>query len=139
MVNPPFVHAIDVTADGQTLAVACGDGALRTYAFETPGSVKHLSERVLQRHRRSVTCVSFLRGSTQSPCAKLVTGSDDRRVILWNLDEPDHPSEDALILDIDHGLKPNWVHCRGLGCTLPGPHLFVSDTSNVISAYSFRS
>jgi hypothetical protein len=143
MVNPPFVHAIDVTADGQTLAAACGDGALRTYAFEDPGSVKDLSERVWQRHRRSVTCVSFLPGSTRFPCLKLVTGSDDRRVILWNLEEPEtrseHPSEDSLILDIDHGLKPNWLHCRAIGCTAPGPHLFVSDTSNVISAYSFRS
>ena len=143
MVNPPFVHAIDVTADGQTLAAACGDGALRTYAFEDPGSVKDLSERVWQRHRRSVTCVSFLPGSTRFPCLKLVTGSDDRRVILWNLEEPEtrseHPSEDSLILDIDHGLKPNWLHCRAIGCSAPGPHLFVSDTSNVISAYSFRS
>ena len=104
IVNPPFVHAIDSTLDGRTLAVACGDGALRTYRLMLDGSIEHLSQRYYQRHRRRVTCVALPQMSAQYRC---LTGSDDRRVLLWSLAEPEHDKEDPLILDIDHGLKPS--------------------------------
>ena len=50
-----------------------------------------------------------------------------------------HAKEDPLLLEIDHGLKPNWIYCTTAGYHLPGPHVFVADTSNVISTYTFRT
>ena len=85
MVNPPFVYALEVTSDGRTLALGCGDGTLRTLGLNLDGSVEHLSTRCLQRHKRCVTCVAFPKISPQHRC---LTGSDDRRVLLWNLAEP---------------------------------------------------
>lgn len=136
IVNPPFVHQVTTTVDGRTLAAVCGDGALRTYSLTPEGAVEHLSDRYFRRHRRRATCVSFPRMSPQYRC---LTGSDDRRVLLWNLVEPEHHRENPLLLDIDHGLKPNWIHCQSIGDSMAGPHFFVADTSNVISAYTFRT
>ena len=33
----------------------------------------------------------------------------------------------------------NWIYCRSIGTNVVGPHLFVADTSHVVSAYTFRS
>jgi WD40 repeat protein len=68
VINPPFVHALDTTYDGRTLAVACGDGALRTYSLNPDGSVERFSQRAFQRHRRRTTCVAFPRVSAQYRC-----------------------------------------------------------------------
>ena len=43
-------------------------------------------------------------------------GSDDGRVLLWNLGEPPaYEKADPLILDVPHGRMPNWIHCSSIG------------------------
>jgi len=101
-INPPFVHALDLTLDGQTLVVACGDGSMRAYGIKPDGARAIFTRRDFQGHRLRTTCVALPRWSRQDRC---LTGSDDRRLLLWDL-AGHSDSQDVPIMDIEHGLKP---------------------------------
>lgn len=102
MINPPFVHALELTSDGQTLAVACGDGSLRKYILKMDGPVQVVQSSIYRGHRHRTTCLALPRSSGQNRC---FTGSDDRSLLLWNINA--QPSDDdAVLLRIDHGFKP---------------------------------
>jgi WD40 repeat protein len=104
-INPPFVHALDLTSDGQTLAVACGDGTLRTYALKMDGSVVEILEQGLyQGHQLRTTCLALPRSSRQNRC---LTGSDDRSLLLWDIEtKSEGENHHTAVMSIDHGAKP---------------------------------
>lgn len=56
-INPPFVHALDVSYDGMNMAVGAGDGILRLYDLMAEEGSPRVFSRL--RHRRSITCVTF--------------------------------------------------------------------------------
>jgi hypothetical protein len=42
-----------------------------------------------------------------------------------------------VLLELDHGAKPNWIVYKSARTGLPGPHFFVADTTSCVSAYTF--
>ena len=106
-INPPFVHALDLTSDGQTLAVACGDGTLRTYGLELKmdGSVVEILQQGLyQGHQLRTTCLALPHSSRQNRC---FTGSDDRSLLLWDIEtKSESENHHTAVMSIDHGAKP---------------------------------
>lgn len=56
IINPPFVHALDVTVEGMTLAVGAGDGVLRVYDLMNQKLVRAFHKN---KHKRGITCVAF--------------------------------------------------------------------------------
>lgn len=56
VVNPPFVQAVDASADGRWLLAGAGDGALRVYDL-MDGRLEHQFEE--GAHKTSITCVAF--------------------------------------------------------------------------------
>ncbi|KAJ1477973.1 hypothetical protein T484DRAFT_1905335 [Baffinella frigidus] len=125
MVNPAWVHALDMTVDGRAVAAACGDGVVRTF-----GLFEGKPERRLELHRQRATCIAFPRNS---PPHTLLSGGDDRRVILANAEEPlDDEDINPVLLDIDHHAKPNWIHYTAYGTAQPGPHFFVADAQGPV-------
>lgn len=78
ILNPPFIHHIDFSADGAHLACALGNGAVKVF----DSSRKHLRGLYsLSGHYQGVSQVSFVNDRY------LLSGSNDKQMIIWDLEK----------------------------------------------------
>eukprot|EP00667_Euglena_gracilis_P014927 EG_transcript_15492 len=139
VVNPPFVHTLDVTASGQHVALGLGSGLVQ---------VCGLAEGELcldfAAHRSAVNAVQWLRGEE----VQLWTAGNDHLLALWdtapwcsdegggadgfNDDDPTE-GEPALLISVSH---PNGVNAFLASAQDNALVLYVADESDHIARYA---
>ena len=78
LVNPRYVFSLSYSADGETLAVALGDGTLE---LRDAGCGDLLASA--DAHHSAASQVRFLGRATAGGAVPLVSAGDDRRLRLW--------------------------------------------------------
>lgn len=163
VVNPPFVHSIDVSADANVALAALGDNSVLIYDLDRDLPVVQLEDG----HSTSVSQARF---AQFSPSSHVVSGGNDYSILLWNVgqvltelrearskkgkaarlqnnrnkkkttkdsteeEEASKPKPYRLEQRINHGSKINWLCTAPLGASALG-NLFVADQTSAITAY----
>lgn len=139
IVNPPFVHSIDVSMDGNRMAVGLGDFTVRVYNPQTQTLLHHL-----EFHTDVISQVLFPHFDPNY----LLAGSNDSWISLWKLPpyqgsaKPKKGKKTGTsssvqvengiaenLLKLHHGSKVNWM------ATTSSNSIFVADTSHIITQY----
>ncbi|KAG0168267.1 WD repeat-containing protein 53 [Apophysomyces sp. BC1021] len=88
MFNPPFVYALEISADGKWIAAGLGDSTIQVLSQESSKKRSKKDEPINLRlengHNAMVNCLSFL-PSTEGYPLRLLSGSANGSVALWNL------------------------------------------------------
>ena len=87
--NPPLVCSVALSQDDQHLVAGAGDGCLRLFDFGDRKSLRHV-QTAAGGHTAGVAQVHFLTGD---PSRTLVSGGNDRRLVLWRLSDSSPSSE----------------------------------------------
>jgi WD40 repeat protein len=89
MINPPFVHHLCASADGQYLACALENGLLGIFDLRK----KHVHQLFnLHAHLQGASQVAFLNNSV------LVSGGNDSCIVVWDLNKANQgPGGDAAV------------------------------------------
>jgi WD40 repeat protein len=139
LVNPPFVHSIDVSEDGGLLAAGVGDFSVCIYHLPSRKLVHRL-----EAHMSSVSQVMF---PAFAPMNHVLSAGNDNLILLWCLPSLasysrkkknksqsecniDSSAESQPVLKLEHSSKINWM------TTSNTPVVFVADQTSDISMYS---
>jgi len=129
IVNPPHVHSIDISPDGDCVVAGVGDGSLSI--------IDVLRDVDLELPEAHLACVSQVRFPLFAP-GHIVSGSNDERLKLWKLNTKKFNKHGEIIdditlaLTIDQKSKINWL------ATTPNSscgNLFVADITEEVSSY----
>eukprot|EP01104_Vermistella_antarctica_P017982 TRINITY_DN6520_c0_g1_i1.p1 TRINITY_DN6520_c0_g1~~TRINITY_DN6520_c0_g1_i1.p1 ORF type:complete len:436 (-),score=70.74 TRINITY_DN6520_c0_g1_i1:41-1348(-) len=99
--NPPFVHSVDVSSCGNTLAAACGDSKVRVYDLR-----KGIKTHGIRFHSSSVSKVHF---SAEDSERFLYTGGNDCRILLLDLHAVANDDERASKVFDHHDVDSPYV------------------------------
>ena len=114
-----------------------GNGSIQLFRFE--GKKKFVPDECLRKHSSSASQVHFAKFR---PNDMLVSGGDDSRLVLWNLNSgkcngtsaADNNVKEATSVcvaqEVQHGSKINWISSTSLT-----QNIFVADLTNDISVY----
>jgi len=127
VVNPPFVHSIDLSPNGKTLAAGLGDSTVALFDLDKRHQIS-----TLESHSASVVQVLF---PLFEPREHIISASNDTSILLWHLKylhstpKTTNARNGTVSLQINHGSKINWLSSTENG------QLFVADVSAQISVY----
>jgi len=149
--NPPFVHSVDMSANGNVVAGGLGDNNILIYDLVNRSPAALLEDG----HSNSVSQARF---AAFAPFTHLVSGGNDKFILIWNIRqalgeiqnktkkkkcanrqkvksniEASKPKQYFLEQRINHGSKVNWLCTAAEGSSLG--NLFVADQTSIITAY----
>jgi len=158
IINPPFVHHIDISVDGKYLVAALGDGTVVVYSV-----LKKCVIFKLNHHNASVSQVLF---PTFAPSTHILSSGNDRKINLYKVTYPteikkpqsskkrnknkkgkkNNPTQDQLnieqpqnpnslpnenLISILHPHKVNWMVTNDYDYKF-----YIADESNIISYFT---
>eukprot|EP01029_Cantina_marsupialis_P028041 TRINITY_DN774375_c0_g1_i1.p1 TRINITY_DN774375_c0_g1~~TRINITY_DN774375_c0_g1_i1.p1 ORF type:complete len:310 (+),score=86.92 TRINITY_DN774375_c0_g1_i1:106-1035(+) len=118
MVNPPFVHSIDISMNGKFVAGAIGDSSL----VLLDARKKEIIDRKMDIHTGPVSCICF----PSFDESKIVSAANDRTLRVWNIPGFNDSTELASDFVIDLPEGPNQIVSGNDG------DVFVCDCSETI-------
>ncbi|EDV26145.1 uncharacterized protein TRIADDRAFT_55956 [Trichoplax adhaerens] len=134
MVNPPFIHHLDVAWNSNRIACATNDSNI--YVFETDYEEDELVHtQCLSGHSLCANQSHFTRWQSTN---YLVSAGNDGKLMLWDLlsdgsdENEDEECEYPAPVVIDHKCKVNWI----ASSDAPSQIIMVSDLSPSITLYS---
>lgn len=87
MLNPPFVHHVNVSPDGTLVACGLGNGGV----LLMDSSRRHLKKQhYFQAHSQGVSQVHFIDST------KFITGSNDEQILMWDLSQGENAGEAGI-------------------------------------------
>eukprot|EP00051_Salpingoeca_urceolata_P022199 m.356276 g.356276 ORF g.356276 m.356276 type:complete len:366 (-) comp19929_c8_seq2:69-1166(-) len=124
-INPPWVHSVSVSRDGELAAAGLGDYSVALFRLGAKRSTDRCAALLTRGHTHSVSQVLF----TAAHRPTLVSGGNDARICLWDVQtSPVFSVAKGPMTTIHHGSKINWLACS--------PQLlFVADQTHDITAY----
>ena len=133
MCNPPLVHSLSISGDGNSLATGCGDCTVVVYSLG--GRRGQMAQRLRLAsggHSASVGTVHF---PVFAPNSRVLSGGNDRKICLWDVTLPPSASVAAAaaatppLATLTHSEKINWITSAPAGC------IYVADTSATVKAF----
>jgi len=126
MCNPPLVHSLAISGDGNSLAAGCGDCTVAVYSLG--GRRGQMAQRLRLAsggHSASVGTVHF---PVFAPTSCVLSGGNDRRICLWDV-TPAAAAAAAPLATQTHSEKINWI------TSAPAGRIYVADTSATVKAF----
>jgi WD40 repeat protein len=149
VINPPFIHHVDVHKEEKLCGLGCGDGAVRFCSLYPSARPKMRLLGEVAAHQSACSQIHFAKFSR----CHVVSGGNDGFVKIFKFTVNQTPTisstkrqrktnpkmlapfaiDVAAVLSIAHTLKVNVLHSSS-SRTLLG-NLFVGDQSNNVTAY----
>ncbi|ELR23338.1 WD domain, G-beta repeat-containing protein, partial [Acanthamoeba castellanii str. Neff] len=140
VVNPPFVHSIDVSADANVALAALGDNSVLIYDLDRDLPVVQLedghSTSVSQANVGQVLTELREARSKKGKAARQQNNRNKKKTTKGSTEEEEasKPKPYRLEQRINHGSKINWLCTAPLDASALG-NLFVADQTSAITAY----